>query len=142
MTEEHPFKKKVQVDILQKLCDATSPHIKVDGFITMHMAEGVKEPGLSKQEVFVHACHGAISAMVLMDQKLPESASQIIKAAADAASRIGADQMETMTWAMEGIAKVTPGLKPADVAAISAAIDSDYHGAGPIFNELCAKAKG
>ena len=138
---ENPFKKKVQDDIVQKLCDATSPHIKVDGFVTTHIAEGAAQPGASKQDVVTNACHGAMSALILMEQNLPLGAIGILKAAADAGNRLGVDQMDIMMWGMEGIARVTPSLKPGDAQAISSAIDSDYHGAGPAFNEFCAKAK-
>lgn len=141
MAEPHPIAKKTQDDITQKLCDATNPHLKVEGVITSHIVEGAQTKGISKQDAVTYACQGAMNSMVLMEKLLPESATSILKAAADAGNRLGVDQMDMMMWAMEGIARVTPVLKPGDIHAISAAIDSDYHGASEAFNDFCAKAK-
>ena len=141
MTESHPIKQKTQDDITQRLFNATSPHLKIEGFVTSHIVEAAEGGTYSQQDAVLHACHGAISAAVINEKKLPESATSIIKAAADAANRLGVDQMDIMMWAMEGIARITPSLKPGDVQTISVAIDSDYHGAGQAFNEFCAKAK-
>ncbi len=142
MAEDNPLKKKVQDDIVSKLCNSTTPHMKVEPIITEHIAAAVAAPGASKQDTITQASYGAISGMALMEKNLPESASRILKAAADAATRIGADPTETMMWAMEGIAKLTPGLQPNDVSAIAAAIDADYHGAGQAFHDMCVKARG
>ncbi len=141
MIKSHPIQKKTQDDITQKLCDLTSPHVKIEGFVTSHIVEAAEDGAYSKQDAVTYACHGAMGAAVINEKKLPESATSILKAAADAANRLGVDQMDTMMWAMEGIAHVTPSLKPGDVQALSPAIDSDYPGAGQAFHEFCPKAK-
>lgn len=87
-------------------------------------------------------CKGTISALILLEQKVPEGAVEIMRQLGDAAQELGLDPQEMMTWAMEGVADNAPALSAQQIGAVHSAIDAAFMGAGQVFSELCAKSRG
>ncbi|MFA6092860.1 MAG: hypothetical protein WCU88_05595 [Elusimicrobiota bacterium] len=84
---------------------------------------------------------GAMGGLLLIDRPLPVSAVAMLRSTAEAAQEVGVDASEMMTWAMEGLSRVTPLVQPPVIAAIQEEIEGSFMGAGEVFAELCRKTQ-
>jgi len=88
----------------------------------------------------IQVCRGVLSGIMFIGQDIPETAIQILKMMSPIALELHLDPGDLMTWAMEGIADVTP-MTGMDVrGAIRGRIEELFMGTGTIFSELCDKA--
>jgi len=118
---------KVAADIVRQTITAGLPSARASG----------KNPQDAVQEI----CFGAMSGLLLIEKDLPKGAILIIKGMAEIAQKVGVEPSELMTWAMEGIARITPMTSVQVREEIRALIEQDYMGAGEVFSNLCDKHK-
>ena len=88
----------------------------------------------------VGVCRGVMTGLVMIDKELPDAAIAILQRMTTLAQELHLDPMETMTWAMEGIAAVAVVSQAEAKNAIRGRIDERFMGAGEIFGRLCEEA--
>lgn len=118
---------KVAADIVAQTIAAGIPSAKASG----------KDPKDAVEEI----CFGAMSGLLLLEKDIPKSAILIIKSMAELSQKVGIDPSELMTWAMSGIARITPMTSIQVREEIRSLIEADYMGAGEVFSSLCERFK-
>jgi len=141
MASAHPIQSKVQADAVAALKDSPDAYAAAARVAADLVASALRSGPHPPREVVLHACHGAMAALVLQEKDPAKGAVQLMRSLGDVAQTTGTDPMDMMTWAMEGIARIAPLLQPAPLYSMREAIENAFMGAGTLFNELCAKAK-
>jgi hypothetical protein len=85
-------------------------------------------------------CRGLMSGMLIAGRDLSPAAVAILKEMGHVANETHQDPAEMMTWAMEGIAPVATMAGEPVRAAVEAAIEHEFMGAGQVFATACATA--
>lgn len=88
----------------------------------------------------VAACRGAMNAVLLGGQSVPDAAVGLLEALPNMSLMMRAGPEDLMSWVMEGIADVTPMAGATVRDAVCSKIEEKFMGASAIFNELCDAA--
>ncbi|MBI3551737.1 MAG: hypothetical protein HY077_04405 [Elusimicrobia bacterium] len=88
--------------------------------------------------VVVAVCRGAMDGAHISGQSLPETAIKVLESLPNMSLMMRSGPEELMSWVMEGIAEVTPGVGGEVRDAIHAKIEEKFMGA--VFDGLCQKA--
>jgi hypothetical protein len=138
MTIENPIQEKMSDEIkLKFLMDDDAPG-KVAPLVKAYALELAKS-GVAPKDAVAHACHGALSGLLLIDKKLPKGAVASMHGINEAAQSEHWDPMESMTWAMDGCARIKPAVSEGKINDIEIAINEAFHGAGEVFRGIAAK---
>lgn len=86
-------------------------------------------------------CRGTLSGLVLIDKDLVSASMAILGRLAQTAQDVHVDPQELLTWALQGIAKVSPMLSAQALWKLREQIEAKFMGVGPIFDEMCENAR-
>ena len=139
---EYDFEKLAKEIMVEKLgAAADAPALAADVVRKIAVAGLAGTSGRQEPRVTVAAaCRGVMSGMLLNEQDLAKTAVALLHQMAVIAQEANLDPADCMTWAMEGIAPVIR-LAPGGAAdAVGAAIEENFMGAGPIFEDLLRTA--
>ncbi|MDD5656775.1 MAG: hypothetical protein PHF00_05915 [Elusimicrobia bacterium] len=87
----------------------------------------------------VGVCRGAMSGMLLLEGDLVATAVELLRAMGQLSLTAHLDPADLMTWAMEGVASVVGMGAPILKSQVRDAIESNFMGAGEVFDGLCEK---
>lgn len=90
-------------------------------------------------EIVRQICFGMMGGLLLLDESLPKGAIALLRSMAEASQEVHQDPMRMLTWAIEGIAKISKTAPPAVVGIMEEDIEANFEGAGKMFSELCRK---
>jgi len=92
------------------------------------LREGVRE-----------VARGAVTALLILDQRLPRGTVHVLKGVDLAASSYELDPGEALTWALEGIADLKRFVPMDALLWISQEIEQEFMGTGQVFKACLAK---
>lgn len=128
------------VSRLQEVHDAPAIAAEIARKTLVSGVRATQAAGQSPQDAVREVCKGTMAGLLLIEKDLPAGAVRVLQCIAETAQELHLDPSEMMTWAMEGIAAITPVLSHERRYAIRAAIEEAFLGAGEIFDGLCSRA--
>ncbi len=138
MTTENPVQERMADEIkLKFLMDDDAPK-KVAPIVKTYALELV-DGGMAPKDAVCHACHGALSGLLLIDKPIKKGAVAAMHGISEVATAKHWDPMEAMTWAMEGCARIKPAVSGGVIHDMEIAINEAFDGAGMVFRDLAAK---
>lgn len=143
MAEEYDFEKLAREIVSARLHDIAAAPDAAAEIACKIIVSGVQSTRRRQDPhiTIMGVCRGVMSGMLIIDKDLCATAVAMLKSMAGLAQEIHLDPMQTMTWAMEGIAAVVV-MSAGDLQLqMTDAIDDNFMGAGAVFAELCAQAK-
>ncbi|MBI4345829.1 MAG: hypothetical protein HY553_03175 [Elusimicrobia bacterium] len=96
-----------------------------------------EDPHLTVQDVV----QGALLGLILIEKDVVAATTAILGRLSEAAQEVHIDPQEMLTWALEGVAKLTPLVERDVLYRIRVAADKQFMGVGEVFDKLCAKEK-
>ncbi|MFA5138405.1 MAG: hypothetical protein WC728_04160 [Elusimicrobiota bacterium] len=141
MPEESPLQLSIQKDISARLMGEPDPVSKLRPIVEELLRAELKKPGASTKPVLRDVCHGAMGAMVLLNKDVRHGSVEVLKAVSVFITERSGDPMTTMSYALDGIARIAPAIDRKLVAEIGAEIESAFMGAGQMFNDIINKQK-
>lgn len=144
MDEEFDFEKLAR-EVVSSRLEAIKTAPAAAGEIAKKMIVTAVKSTKVRQQARVtvrQVCRGVMGGLLIIGKNLPAAAVEILKALGeDAAQEVRADPNDLMTWAMEGIADISPIVGVEVRSEIREAIAERYMGAGEVFSQLCDAAE-
>ena len=129
--------KEMIVSRLRDIQDAPAVAAEIAKKTIVAGVKSTQSSAQSPQETVQEICSGTMSGLLLIEKDLPRGAVEILRCLAEAAQELHIDPSELITWAMQGIAKITPFVTPEMRLNICCAIEEAYQGTGEIFTQFC-----
>ena len=139
---EYDFEKLAREIVIGKLKDAPDPPALAAEVVRKIAVTGLAGTSARQEPriTVAAACRGAMAGMLLHEQDLAKTAVALLAQMAVIAQEAHLDPGECMTWAMEGIAPVVKLAPDGAAAAVGAAIEESFMGAGEVFEGLLRTA--
>jgi hypothetical protein len=139
MTEHSALCDKVKDAVLAGLKDDPQAAENVGPFVEKIVGLELKQPGATTRAVLEDCCLGAMRGLVLLEKDLPAGAVSIMKALVHLVQDRSGDPMKTMSYAVEGLARIASALQPDALHAIAARLESELMGTGREFSAAVEK---
>ncbi len=139
MTQGSPLKERVQKDVQARFLSGENPMGTLAEVVETCLRDELKKPGAATKDVIDAVCHGALSGLVVSGADVPAGAMQVLKSVGSIVQERSGDPMRTMTYALEGMARIASVAGPGVMEKIGSGIDAQFMGAGQIFSDLSAK---
>ena len=97
--------------------------------------------GKSAQRAVQEVCRGTLYGLLLIDKDLNASAMAILDRLPGTAQDIKMDPQELLTWALEGMSKVSTMMNPGALWKLREQINEKFMGVGELFDKMCEKAR-
>jgi hypothetical protein len=133
------LRESVQKEFFSKFEQEPDIQNKVEAFFLGVLRAELLKPGATTRTVLIEACHGALNGLLLAGKDVRVGAVEVLRAVALIVQERSGDPMTTMGYALEGIARIAPAVRPDTVAEIGSEIDSVFMGAGETFRDFAAK---
>lgn len=101
-----------------------------------HAARASKDP----KTAIVGVCRGAMQAVLLGGQKVPDAAVKLLEALPNTSLMMRTSPEDLMSWVLQGIADVTPMAGPEVRDELRTKIEEKFMGTGEIFDGFCEEA--
>lgn len=92
------------------------------------------------REIVTAVCQGAMTGLLLSEQDLVKGAVQLLHRVCEAATELHLDPTELMEHAMRGIVDIRRFAEREKLMAMSAAIETEFMGAGTVFSRILYEA--
>ncbi len=139
MAENSALCEKVKNEVSARLKDDPRAAENVGPLVLGIVAAELKRPGATTRTVLEDCCLGAMRGLVLIEKDLPAGAVSVMKSLVHLVQERSGDPMQTMSYAVEGLARIASVASRETIHAISERLESELMGTGQEFTALAQK---
>ncbi|MBI4677019.1 MAG: hypothetical protein HY748_05495 [Elusimicrobia bacterium] len=139
MPETDPIFEAVKAAVVSRLKDDPQAQLHVGPIILELVRAELEKPGAATKRAMAEACHGAMSALLLLDKDLCVGAVEVLKGLTHILQERSGDPMQTMDYALEGISRIGASISSGLLSDIEHHIETEFMGAGEHFSRHAEK---
>ncbi|MBI5622288.1 MAG: hypothetical protein HY924_00770 [Elusimicrobia bacterium] len=122
--------------IVTKLKGDHEAHLHVGPLVLDFARTELAKPGATTKKVLSETCHGVLSGLLLLDKDVVVGAVETLKSLTQIIQERSGDPMRTMSYALEGVARIGSAVSSGTLSDINDKIEAEFMGAGEQFSQF------